>query len=409
MPLTIEAIREIVEATVPKLIDERVTEFEGRLAKEGPAKAGAWREQFLPEDPSVKQYPLARKVGGDQHEGKGLDFARVIRCFAAAKGDIEQAAHIAAEQFGPESRVVRALAAGEGAAGGFLVDSELSDEIIELLRPMTVVRSLNPIVLPMESGVLEVRKLAGGASASYSGENEDIGVSEPTFELLRLTWKKLTAIVPFSNDLLRFASPTADVVVRDDLVASLATREDVAFIRGDGLGDTPKGLRNWAPSTLAATGGVSSLDNTTNDLGRLVLHLEEANVRMIRPAWIMSPRTKQYLMTVRDSNGNYAYRPEMLLGQLWTWPFRTTTQIPVTLGAGTDESELYLVDFADAVIGEATGLTIDASSDASYVEAGSLRSTFSRDQTAIRAIAQHDFGMRHDASIAVLTAVQWTP
>jgi hypothetical protein len=34
---------------------------------------------------------------------------------------------------------------------------------------------------------------------------------------------------------------------------------------------------------------------------------------------------------------------------------------------------------------------------------------FSQDQTVVRAIVQHDVGMRHDASVAVLAQVKWTP
>jgi HK97 family phage major capsid protein len=114
-------------------------------------------------------------------------------------------------------------------------------------------------------------------------------------------------------------------------------------------------------------------------------------------------------MTIRDGNGNFAYRDEMLAGTLWGFPFGTTTAIPTNLGGGSDESEIYFVDFADAIIGEAQTLTVDASTEASYKSGGNLVSAFSKDQTVIRAIEEHDFAMRHDASVAVLTAVKWIP
>ena len=61
----------------------------------------------------------------------------------------------------------------------------------------------------------------------------------------------------------------------------------------------------------------------------------------------------------------------------------------------------------DAIIGEASGLQIAVDSSASYVESGSLVSSFSRDETVIRAIQRHDFAMRHDVSIAIKNAVIW--
>ena len=216
--------------------------------------------------------------------------------------------------------------------------------------------------------------------------------------------------MPISNDLLRYNAYGVDAIVRDDLVAAFATREDLAFIRDDGSQFTPKGLRYWAPApNVLDANATVNLANVTFDLARLVLQLESANVRMLRPAWILSPRSKMYLMTVRDGSGNFAFRDEMMVGRLWTFPFGSTTQIPENLGGGGDESEVYLVDMADAVIGDATSIIIDTSTEAAYHDGSQVIAAFSQDQTVVRAILQHDFGMRHDASVAVLQKVKWAP
>ena len=340
-------------------------------------------------------------------EQKGAQFARIVRALAAEKGNPRNAAQFASEQFGDE-KVAKALASGVGSAGGFLVPEEFSTDIIELLRPASVVRSLSPTIVPMTRGNLTMPKLAGGSSATYIGENTNIGKTEPTFGQLVLNAKKLAALVPISNDLIRYSSPQADLVVRDDLVAAMALRSDLAFIRGDGAGNNPKGLRNWAPAgNVIAANATVNLANVTADLGKLVLALKNANVRMMRPGWVFTPRSEQYLMTVRDGNGNYAFRAEMLNGTLWGFPYKTTTQVPDNLGVGTNESEVYLADFADAVIGDAMTIMLDVSSEAAYHDGANVVASFSLDQTVIRAIAQHDFGMRHDASVAILTGVTW--
>jgi HK97 family phage major capsid protein len=128
---------------------------------------------------------------------------------------------------------------------------------------------------------------------------------------------------------------------------------------------------------------------------------------MVRPAWFMAPRTKTFLMTQRDGLGNFAWRTEMAAGTLMGFPFYTTTQIPTNLGVGSNESELYLAEMTMAVLGESERLLIDASTEAAYWDGTQLQSTYSRDQTAIRAIAEHDFAMRHDQAIVVLQAVKW--
>jgi hypothetical protein len=101
----------------------------------------------------------------------------------------------------------------------------------------------------------------------------------------------------------------------------------------------------------------------------------------------------------------------MLTGKLWGLPYKTTTQIPINLAyTGSAESENYVADFADCVIGESSEIIIDASPNAAYYDsvAGAVVSSFSRDESVIRAIARHDFGMRHDASVAVHPDVDWT-
>jgi len=343
----------------------------------------------------------------------GLTVGGMIRMLAMAKGEQDRAVELAKKAYGADHSVVKALMAGDATAGGFLVAPEFSREVIELLRPMSVVRSLNPVVVPMNQGSLSMPKLTGGATAAYTGESQNIASSQQTTGMLTLTWKKLAALVPISNDLLRFAttSPSADGVVRDDLVGGLAQREDLAFIRGDGLSGVPKGLRSWCPAAnLDTVNATVNLANITVDLGNLVLLLKNANVRMLRPGWIFSPRTENFLMTIRDGNGNFAFRQEMLTGKLWTFPYRVTTQIPINLAyTGTAESENYLADFADCVIGDADEIIIDASPNAAYYDTASAAvvSSFSRDETVIRAIARHDFGMRHDASVAIHPDVDW--
>ena len=341
-------------------------------------------------------------------EEKGIGMARFIRCVAAGKGHIDSAHRFAKKHFGEDDRVTKALSATDFVAGGATVPPDFVEEIIEFLRPASVVRRLNPSVLPMPNGSLTMPKQTGGATAAYVGENDNIPPSEQTTGQIKLSFKKLVTLVPISNDFLRFAMPAADRMVRDDLVASMSQRSDLAFIRGDGASDTPKGIRNLAASgNVFAANATINLANITVDLGKMVLALEDNDARMLRPAWMFTPRTKQYLMTIRDGNGNYVFRDEMLRGNLWGYPFATSTQIPNTLGGGSDESEIYLVDFSEVIIGDSTNLLIDASAEAAYHDGTNVQAAFSKDQTVIRAISEHDINLRHDFSVSVLTGVKW--
>ncbi|HVL75305.1 MAG TPA: phage major capsid protein [Noviherbaspirillum sp.] len=349
---------------------------------------------------TVPAVPKAAKQQGD-------DIGMIVRSLCASKGDPRAAANFADTHGYPE--LAAALNTGTNSAGGFIVPPGYVPEFIEMLRPRSVVRASGARVVPMPNGTLTMPKLTGSSTATYQGENDDITPSQPAFGQMTLTRKKLTALVPVSNDLIRFSSPQANTIVRDDMLQSIGLREDIGFLRDDGTGNLPKGLRHWAPAgNVIAANATINLQNVKNDLGKLELALLSNNVRMIAPGWVFTPRTMVFLQNLLDGNGNKAF-PEIDAGMLRGKPYKLTTQIPENLGAGSNESEIYLVDFNEVIIGEATGLIIDVSSEASFKDGANMVSAFSQDLTLVRAITEHDIQPRHNAAVAVLTAVRWTP
>lgn len=345
-------------------------------------------------------------VEGPKRE-KGDALSRIVRSLAATKGDPARAAAHCEKVF-RDAEIAKALAAGTGSAGGFVVPEDYSSEIVELLRPASVVRRMGARTMPMPHGNMTVPKITGGATAAYVAENTNITASQQTFGQLKLSAKKLAAITPISNDLIRFSSPSADSMVRGDLVSAIATAEDVSFIRGVQNGAGPKGLRYWAPSAnVIAVNATVNLANVTADTSKLMLGLLNNNVRMIQPGWLMAPRIKVFLEDLRDGNGNKAF-PEIANGTFRGYPIGVTTNIPINLAVtDTNESELYFVDFADVVIGDVPVMSIDVSSEAAYHDGGAVVAAFSLDQTVIRVIMENDLVVRHAESVAVLKDVDW--
>ena len=233
--------------------------------------------------------------------------------------------------------VARALNASIGSSGGFAVPTILAEEFIEFLRPASVVRAAGPTILPMPKGNLSLPAVTGGASATWVGENSVIPATQQTIGSVKLIAKKLAALVPISNDLIRYANPQTDAVIRKDLVKSVSQAEDLAFIRGDGTSYTPKGMKNWAANTFT---GTATLDiaHLTTDLGTMISYLLTANVPVTLETghFFFSPRSYVFLKTLRNpTTGQYAF-PEMqgadprLLGYKVSY----TSQIPTNLGTG---------------------------------------------------------------------------
>jgi HK97 family phage major capsid protein len=341
---------------------------------------------------------------------KGLRFARMARAMAASGGIVRLAAE-QAEAWG-DSGLFANQNTQTGAAGGFLVPEDVSSEIIELLRPASVIMRGGPRVVPLPNGNLTMNRKTAGANFAYTGEQQDIGATGITLGQVKLSAKKLTGLVPISNDLLRSASVAADRLVRDDIVEGSAIAMDTAFLRSVGGDYAPLGLRYQLVGTafettniLAVTTG-NTLASITGDLGRLELALLNQNISLTGAAWIGAPRTMMRLRNIRDGNGNYAF-PEMQQGQLRGKPFLDTNTVPINLGGGA-ESELYLVAFPHVLVGEHSGLEIATSTEAAYKDAGgTMQAAFSRDETVIRAIQHHDIGLRHLPAVAILTGVNW--
>ncbi len=265
--------------------------------------------------------------------------------------------------------------------------------------------------MPMPQGTIGINFQSGASTAAYQGERKIIVPSAPTGGRMELAAKKLAGLVAISNDLLRFTGGMADTFVRQDLVQVLALRGDLAFIRGDGSQNTPKGLRHLAKSANVNARTLDSGDVTlatvTTDLAVACEKLDTGNVKFIKPGWLFHPRTRWFLEKMRDGLGNRVWADELARGELFGFPYRTTTQIPVDLGGGGDETEIYFADFGTIIIGDTLQLELRVSDQASYTD-GAEEKGFQSDETLVRAISMHDINARQrGAEIAVIKTVDW--
>jgi HK97 family phage major capsid protein len=378
-------------------------EREARLEK---ARAAAARPLPSIDLDVVPAEPAAPRV-------KGGAFANIVQALAAEQGNRRNAAAYAEGQnWADKDGIAKALGSSTATGGGFIVPDQYSSDIIELLRNEAVIMRAGPKFMPL-SGTSNVAKLTAGANGGYIGENANIGKEQQTFGQLRMTAKKLASLVPVSNDLIRNSSPSVTSLIRDDMVSGLAVTADAAFIRDLGTGAAPKGIRYWAASgNVTATNGTTAA-NIESDLSDAMGSLQDNNSPMVRPVWLMAPRSHRHLYKLRDANGNLIY-PELRQtdggsenGRLYGYPVFLTNNIPTNLGGSSNETEIYFVDMAQVVIGEETGIELMVSDTAAYHDGSNVVAAFSQDQTVIRAIMRHDLVVRHDVSVAVKTGVTW--
>jgi HK97 family phage major capsid protein len=398
------------------LTAEEVTTFDGLKAKAEGIQASIKREETLIGLKASAASPVV--VPGSngnvtvpaqakQPDKPGIMIARLSQAVALGNGDVRATAAAAEELYGSDmGHIVANMEQSTNTKGGFLVDTAYSADFIDILRPRVVIRAMGARTVPMPDGNLTTRKKTAGTSASYIGERLPAPKTAATVDQITMAAKRLTAIVPITNQLIRRASMNVQMMIRDDLVEAVSIKEDQQFLRGTGSATAPAGLRSLTNAlNIFAANATVNLVNITNDLMKLRLRVINANVPMTEAGYIMSPRVALFLEALRDGNGNKAF-PEMAEGRLGIYPFMTTTSVPDNLGAGT-ESEVYFGDFAQFMIGDTEQIMLAASDVAAYDDAGTIRAAFSNDETVVRVIAEHDTQVRYDLAFAVLTTVTW--
>ncbi|MGV2188768.1 phage major capsid protein [Agrobacterium vitis] len=402
--------------------------------------------------PSVGQDDLTKVSATVENDAyvkeKSLLLGGITKMIGRSNGDIYNARKHSEETYGENHPVTKALNVSTGSAGGFLVPPDVMNEVIPLLRAQSVVRAAGPRNIAMPRGTMTLPGQNSAATAFYGSENQPIVGSQPSVGNIVASYKKLTAFVPVSNDMMRYADPAIDAFVRDDLVRVIGLREDLAFLLGDGMQNTPKGflafangwvqkgggtVGNWlttAASTLAVNGadpdnstGGNFITSTANytlstvatELGGAVNKLDQANVPDSKRVWFMNPRSFNYLYNVQNSLGVYVYRDELTKGMLFSYPVKKTTQIRTNYwdaaGTNKDLSFVMLVEMTEDIVLDSMQLELAVFREGSYVDpvTGATISAMTNDQTVIRAIAEHDHQMRHDAAVAVIQGVRWAP
>lgn len=414
-------------------------------AKEAQELASKSAQPVVGQDGTAK-VPAAAETDRYVNE-KSLLLGGAAKMWVVGGGNLYGARLAAAEVYGESHPVTKALVTSTGSAGGLLVPPDVMNEVIPLLRAKAVVRSAGPRNIPMPRGTMTLPGQTGGATASYGPEGRNINKSQQKVGAKVASFKKLTALVPVSNDMMRYADPAIDAFVRDDLIKVMALTEDLNFILSDGTQDTPRGFLSFANGWVAANAGTVGVwkkdanstfavngadpDNSTGgnfitstqaytlatvvaELGGAINRLDTANVPEDKRVWFMHPRSFNYLFNVQNALGVYVYRDELIKGTLNGYPYKKTTQIGTnywnTDGSQHDCSFIFLVEMTEDMILDSMQLELAVSREGTYIdENGVTVSAFARDETVIRAIAEHDHQLRHDQAVAVIQGARWAP
>lgn len=127
----------------------------------------------------------------------------------------------------------RALSEGSNIAGGFLVPEEMNRTIIDLRETYGVFRR-ECRVAPMTEHMMTVPRRAGGVTATFTGEGVAATESDPSFNQVTLTARKLACLTYISSELSDDAIIDVADWVTDEFAQAFAYKEDTCGFNGTG-------------------------------------------------------------------------------------------------------------------------------------------------------------------------------
>ncbi len=339
-------------------------------------------------------------------------FGRAVKCIHASGGEAEKASFIAERRFGDSEMAgeFKALSATVPSAGGYLIPEVYADEVIELLYPATVIYDLGARRLGMANGNLNIPKIRAGARAMYVGENRKIPKSDPKFGNLKLSAKKLTALIPMSNDLLKSTNFDNDVIVGQDVTRQMALGVDWGAFMGTGDEFQPLGIlnnkrvRNIDVTKLGTEYASADGKLTAMFPNYMVASVLKNNVFADGLGFVFNTSVEQFYKSLRDNVGGFIFADEMNDNHtLAGYPYRTTNLFETT---DKGKTKMVFGNWNDLIIGEQGALEIETSREGAWTDdAGNIVSAFENDQTIIRAINHVDTGLRHEESFVVATEI----
>lgn len=219
----------------------------------------------------------------------------------------------------------KALQVGSDEDGGYAVPEELDRSILTLLQDEVVMRQEASVITV---GGSDYKKLVnvGGTASGWVGETDPRPATDAS---------KLKLIEPFMGEI--YGNPQATQKMLDDvffnaeawinseLATEFSEQEEIAFTIGDGT-KKPKGFLAYASSlesdkdrafgTLQHIQSGSAAAVTADSIIQLVYTLRKTHRNGAK--FMMNNNSLFKIRMLKDTEGNYLWRPGLELGQLST-------------------------------------------------------------------------------------------
>lgn len=357
-------------------------------------------------------------VLGEPTLEKGVGFARMVKCLAAAGGRRGEALEIGKSKY-PDSKKLHhilkaAVEAGtttDTAWAGSLVEyQDYAGDFIDYLRPQTIVGRFGqgniPSMFLVPFNVSIPAQLHGG-SAQWVGEGKAKPLTKMAFEKVKFGHAKLATISVLTEELIRFSNPSADRLVRDSLAVAVIERMDIDFV------NPLKAKTDASPASITnGAFNVASTGDPDRDAELLIQNFTAENQPLSAGVWLMGANTALALSMRKNPLGTKSYPEMSMLGGTYQGLPVIVSQYLGNILTLVNASDIYLADDGEVVIDASREASLEMSdaptSDAVNPTPVEMVSMFQTNSVAIRAERFINWQRRRQTAVAYVTGVNYS-
>lgn len=220
-------------------------------------------------------------------------------------------------------------ASPDDAQAGLLIPTELRAEVLRIAETQYGLARREMFYLPFSGPGNErlIPTLGSSVRVYWTGEGKKKKSTQPGFDLVKQTLKKLAAIVPMTEEILEDSAINLTQLLGQLFAEAVAKEEDLQFFSGTGTPWTGVLNNGQVNIVYQITGGVANL--TADDL----LNMQDATPSgaLNGAKYYMNRTVLSVIRKLKDKDGNYIYQNP---GQgqpatIWNFPVELSDAFPL--------------------------------------------------------------------------------
>lgn len=360
----------------------------------------------------------------------GQKMARFALALKRGRGNLNDALSIYQNNKGwmdtsPEVALVlkAAVAAGDTTTSGWASElvyaQNLANEFIEYLRPKTILGQISnfrrvPFNVRMGSAT-------AGSTGYWVGQGLPVPMSKLTTSSQTLGMTKAAGLVALDEELVRSSSPSAELLVRDDLGNAIIQVVDTQFIDPN-----QGGVANVSPASVLY--GVTPITPSGTNAAAIATDIKAAFAAMIaadldfaESVWIMTPATALALSLMQNALGQSEYPGISIKGGTWQGLPVVVSRYAAISGSPQFGNMIVLINPREIFLADDGQVTISISNEASIqmldnptnqstgsTVATTMVSMFQTNSEAIKAVRYVNWAKRRASAAAFIQSANYS-